>query len=299
MQYGLRAALVIPLTGGEGGDLGPSAQPLYAGPAVHARRDRLRTAAGRPAVAGRGKGAPGRRRDPPAHAAGAIDRQLPTAIAVLEGPEYRYALADPTYQAVTGLSEQQLLGRTVAEALPWGKDDIYPLLHRTYGQGEVVPLSSERVPGVVGAGTRGDPLERRLCALAGPGRGGGGHPGDGQRGDRLCADVAPAGGGAWHRLRRSEATHRAIARNFPNGAIYVFDRDLRYLVAEGELLPVFGQTPATIEGKTISALFDPATVQTIEPRYRRTLAGEFAALRDILRGALWGSPPVGGLPPDP
>src|SRR5512138_1857107 len=68
-------------------------------------------------------------------------------------------------------------------------------------------------------------------------------------------------------LRRNEATYRAIAQSFPNGAIYVFDRDLRYEVVEGELLTALGQTPAALEGKTIREIFDPDTLRTIEPRY--------------------------------
>ncbi len=74
-------------------------------------------------------------------------------------------------------------------------------------------------------------------------------------------------------LRRSEATYRTMAQSFPNGAIYIFDRELRYLVVEGELLPALGQTPAGMEGKSIWEAFDAMTVRTIEPRYRLALAG--------------------------
>ena len=146
MQYGLRAALVIPLTGGEGEAtwvlrLNHYTQARQFTPAEIDFARRLGALLSLAAEKARLADAETRQR--------ALLEQLiaasPTAIAVLEGPEYRYALADPTYQAVTGLSEQQLLGRTVAEALPWGKDDIYPLLDRTYGQGEVVPLNEFQV----------------------------------------------------------------------------------------------------------------------------------------------------------
>lgn len=75
-------------------------------------------------------------------------------------------------------------------------------------------------------------------------------------------------------LRRSEAIYRTIAASFPEGVIYVFDRDLRYLVVEGEGLALFGQTPEALEGKTLWETLDPDTAALIEPRYRRTLAGE-------------------------
>jgi PAS domain S-box-containing protein len=75
-------------------------------------------------------------------------------------------------------------------------------------------------------------------------------------------------------LRRSEATYRTMAQSFPNGAIYVFDRDLRYLVVEGELLPALGQTSAGLEGKSIWEAWDARTTSILEPRYRQALAGE-------------------------
>jgi PAS domain S-box-containing protein len=51
-------------------------------------------------------------------------------------------------------------------------------------------------------------------------------------------------------LRRNEPTYGAIAHHFPDGAVYVFDRDLRYLVVDGELLPALDQSPEVMEGKT-------------------------------------------------
>lgn len=75
-------------------------------------------------------------------------------------------------------------------------------------------------------------------------------------------------------LRRSEALYRAIARNFPNGAVYVFDRDLCYQVAEGQNLIFLGYSREQLEGKTIWESLDEETLRIVEPRYRRVLAGE-------------------------
>lgn len=74
--------------------------------------------------------------------------------------------------------------------------------------------------------------------------------------------------------QRTEAIYRAIGQSMPGGAVYVFDHDLRYIVVEGEALTAIGKTRAELEGRTIWEAFDPATVAVIEPRYRRTLAGE-------------------------
>lgn len=50
-------------------------------------------------------------------------------------------------------------------------------------------------------------------------------------------------------LRISERLHSAIAQNFPDGIISVFDRDLRYILAEGKELRKLG-----ISGKNYWAL---------------------------------------------
>ena len=41
-------------------------------------------------------------------------------------------------------------------------------------------------------------------------------------------------------LRASEARYRALAENFPNGAVLLFDRDLRYTLADGQGLAAAG-----------------------------------------------------------
>ena len=43
--------------------------------------------------------------------------------------------------------------------------------------------------------------------------------------------------------REREALYRDIARNFPNGAVLLFDRDLRFTLAEGQGLATAGFSP--------------------------------------------------------
>jgi PAS domain S-box-containing protein len=74
-------------------------------------------------------------------------------------------------------------------------------------------------------------------------------------------------------LRRSEALYRSIATNFPNGAVYVFDRDMRFLVADGAAIADIGWSRDKLEGMCVGDL-DEETRRIIEPRYRRVLAGE-------------------------
>ncbi len=75
-------------------------------------------------------------------------------------------------------------------------------------------------------------------------------------------------------LRQSEERYRTLARNFPNGAVVLFDHDLRYMIADGTGLAVVGLSRELMEGKTIWEVFPPETCATIEPDYRAALAGQ-------------------------
>ena len=78
-------------------------------------------------------------------------------------------------------------------------------------------------------------------------------------------------------LTESEARYRALIRNFPNGAVALFDHELRFTLMDGKGLDVIGLSKETFEGKTLSeALGDvaPDTVRTAEPLFRAALRGE-------------------------
>lgn len=74
-------------------------------------------------------------------------------------------------------------------------------------------------------------------------------------------------------LRESEARYRTLARNFPNGAVMLFDRDLRYTVADGAGLAQVGLNREILEGQTIFDIFTDDTVRILEPYYRAVLNG--------------------------
>jgi PAS domain S-box-containing protein len=90
-------------------------------------------------------------------------------------------------------------------------------------------------------------------------------------------------------LWESQALYRAIARNFPDGAIYVFDHDLRFHVAEGEALELLGYTREALEDKTIWEATDEETCRILEERYPRVLAGESLHFETELKGHVFSS----------
>jgi PAS domain S-box-containing protein len=83
------------------------------------------------------------------------------------------------------------------------------------------------------------------------------------------------------KLQQSEHLRRALAENFPNGALILFDRDLRYTIADGAGLELVGLSREHLEGKTIFEAFPEETWKVLEPKYRATLQG---------RGSSWEMP---------
>ena len=75
-------------------------------------------------------------------------------------------------------------------------------------------------------------------------------------------------------LRESEELVRQLLRNFPNGSVNVFDRDLRYLLAEGGGLEDEGLSPEVLVGKTLDELFPKESADFVRPYYERAFAGE-------------------------
>jgi PAS domain S-box-containing protein/diguanylate cyclase (GGDEF)-like protein len=74
-------------------------------------------------------------------------------------------------------------------------------------------------------------------------------------------------------LRRKDEQYRTLARNFPNGAVFLFDRDLRYTLAEGAGLTALGLSSESFEGKTIGEVLEPEMSEMLQPIYRKALAG--------------------------
>jgi PAS domain S-box-containing protein len=80
---------------------------------------------------------------------------------------------------------------------------------------------------------------------------------------------------AEHNLIQSEERYRTLASNFPNGAVLLYDLDLRYIIADGAGLADVGLSTAQLEGNTIWDVFPPETSAEIEAGYRAALEGDF------------------------
>ena len=65
--------------------------------------------------------------------------------------------------------------------------------------------------------------------------------------------------------------YRSLARNFPNGTLTLFDRELRFVLAEGTGAAGFSHD--ALEGKTLAETLPPDIRGTLEPLFQGALAG--------------------------
>ncbi|TAE59970.1 MAG: PAS domain S-box protein [Nostocales cyanobacterium] len=75
-------------------------------------------------------------------------------------------------------------------------------------------------------------------------------------------------------LRQSEQLYRTLVDNFPNGAVVLFDHNLRYVLVGGLELARKGLDKQQMEGKTIWEIFPVETCEVVVPHMRKALAGE-------------------------
>lgn len=85
-------------------------------------------------------------------------------------------------------------------------------------------------------------------------------------------------------LRESQHLYRTIARNFPNGTINVFDRNLRYVFAEGQELFRYRLTSEALTGTSYLDRLPPDLKKEIEPQLRKVFEGEDMTFEVETRG---------------
>jgi len=79
---------------------------------------------------------------------------------------------------------------------------------------------------------------------------------------------------AGEEVRRSEAKYRILAQNFPNGAVLLFDDELRFVLADGAGLRSVGVADGGMEGRTPAEVFPPSVARMTQRHFQRALEGE-------------------------
>jgi len=75
-------------------------------------------------------------------------------------------------------------------------------------------------------------------------------------------------------LEKREKLYRTLAKNIPATSVLLFDRDMRYTLADGEQLKNHNFTQEMLEGRTIWEAFPKEIAKEWAPYYQRALAGE-------------------------
>jgi len=75
---------------------------------------------------------------------------------------------------------------------------------------------------------------------------------------------------------REAQRYRTLARHLPNGAVLLYDHELRYLLVDGSDLGAVGVDSADMVGRTVLETAGPALAERLEPGFRAALAGETA-----------------------
>ena len=87
-------------------------------------------------------------------------------------------------------------------------------------------------------------------------------------------------------LRESEARYRSLTENFPDGALFLYDRELRFLVANGKGFGPAGLTSEAVVGRTVAEVF-PDLWDLMRPYHEAGLRGEEGYYEVTLRGRLY------------
>ncbi|WP_318570105.1 ATP-binding protein [Salinigranum marinum] len=83
--------------------------------------------------------------------------------------------------------------------------------------------------------------------------------------------------------------YRTLAENLPNGAVALYDREMRYLVVAGTVFEDLSLDPDDLEGERFEEAHSPAFVERYGPLYRAALDGdrsdfEFSYEGQVFRG---------------
>lgn len=85
-------------------------------------------------------------------------------------------------------------------------------------------------------------------------------------------------------LHRSEGLYRTLASHLPEAGVLLFDRQHRYLLADGPLLPLLGVEKEEVEGKSLGCAVDRIEADQLRPLYASALAGTPASQEVSLAG---------------
>ncbi|TGK18245.1 PAS domain S-box protein [Leptospira kmetyi] len=86
---------------------------------------------------------------------------------------------------------------------------------------------------------------------------------------------------------KREYLYRQITKQFPNGGVAVFDRNLRYIIFEGRGLTLVELTSEFVQGKTMREVFPKDICDLSEPLYHAALEGRSTTIEIPYMGRIF------------
>ncbi len=200
--------------------------------------------------------------------------QAPGFMCTLRGPEHRFEAANPAYFRLVGRDD--ILGMTVLEAFPeFARQGFIALLDGVYHGG--TPFTAAGVPLSTGLRSGSSPdaapapaaAPRYVDFVYQPIR-------------DPCGSVVGVfvlGSDVTERVRasaalaQSESRYRALTERLPGGAVFVVDRDLRFVMAAGEALTDAKIAPQYFIGRSVGDVAEPSLAAHATALFRGALAG--------------------------
>jgi PAS domain S-box-containing protein len=168
--------------------------------------------------------------------------------------EFRFTHVNERAEALLGASETELLGEQLWDEFPEAADfdDIWDAFHDAMETQE--PQSFERYY---------DPLDFWVEATVYPS----------ETGLSVYFRDVTERHEKREQLEQSEQRYRALAENFPDGAVALFDETLEYTAVGGELVDEIGVAMDERVGQSVDEIYPAEIAAQIEPYFRSALAG--------------------------
>lgn len=86
------------------------------------------------------------------------------------------------------------------------------------------------------------------------------------------------------RLEYREYLYRSLVNTLPKTAVFMFDHEMRYLIAEGNALSEHGFKSEDLVGNTLDDALPPERVSKLKPLYQKALDGEKVSFESVYAG---------------
>ncbi|MFC7199922.1 PAS domain S-box protein [Halospeciosus flavus] len=196
----------------------------------------------------------------------------------------RYTMVNDAYTELTGYGREDLLGQHASQFLDEETLEEASAIREEMAQGDVDNPTMEAT--IETAGGEEVPVEAAFASL----------PAD-DRSERVgvVRDITERVEQR-RQVEESERRYRTLVENFPNGAVGLFDDDLRYTAVGGQLVEAQGIDPDDRIGSRVHSIYPDELVDEVEPHFRAALDGEASSFETEYHGRYLSAHtlPVGG-----